>query len=105
VRPSLQGAALLLVIPAALGMEGWLHRVLVAAPAVILGRLSYSVYLWHWGALGIADWAAGGNRPAWLAIAITLSVVLSVLSYRCIEQPMLVLRRRAGSNMQERLLS
>jgi peptidoglycan/LPS O-acetylase OafA/YrhL len=104
IRTTLQGLALLLLVPAAIRMEGLLHRWLVAAPAIILGRLSYSVYLWHWAALGIADWAAGGNRVEWVSLAIPLSVALSVLSYRCVEQPMLRLRRLAGSNVAERLL-
>jgi peptidoglycan/LPS O-acetylase OafA/YrhL len=97
MRPSLQGAALLLLLPWLLNRTGWVRAGLTSAPALYLGRLSYSLYLWHWAALGAADRLAGGNRLAWLAIAVPLSTGLSVCSYHGIEQPMLGLRRRAGS--------
>jgi peptidoglycan/LPS O-acetylase OafA/YrhL len=97
IRPSLQGAALLLMFPAILGFESGVRRVLSAPAARLIGRLSYSLYLWHWGAFALADGVAGGNRPVWLAIGLPAAALLSAASYVCVEQPMLRLRRRAGS--------
>ncbi len=98
LRPSLQGAALLALFPWVLDSRGGMHRALCTAPARWLGRLSYSLYLWHWGALGVADdlYPAGGLR--WLVLAAPLSMALAALSYAFIEQPMLRLRRRFGSH-------
>ena len=50
-----------------------------------LGRISYSVYLWHWPiavALGI-----GGveRQPVWLVAGSALSLVLGTLSYQFVE--------------------
>jgi peptidoglycan/LPS O-acetylase OafA/YrhL len=100
LRPSLQGVALLAGLPLLLDGNGWLARLLSVRPAVFVGRLSYSLYLWHWGALMIADLAATQFSVAWTVIAATLSGVLAVTSYFLIERPMLSLRHRFGSHAQ-----
>jgi peptidoglycan/LPS O-acetylase OafA/YrhL len=62
-------------------------RVLASRPAVSLGNLSYSLYLWHWP---LIVFATVGWSPSLfhLTIAVMVSVVLSWLSYRFIEQPL-----------------
>jgi peptidoglycan/LPS O-acetylase OafA/YrhL len=97
VRTSLQGAALLLLFPVALAPEGSVGRVLSRPAALLIGRLSYSLYLWHWGAFALADRVAGAHRPAWLMIGLPAMAGLAAASYSLIERPMLRLRRRAGS--------
>ncbi len=99
VRPSLQGAALLWSMPWLLSGESVVHRGLRSAPARLLGRLSYSLYLWHWAALGVADWFFAGRRLAWLLVAVPLSLGLAGASYGGIERPMLAVRRRFGSQV------
>ncbi len=98
LRTSVQGVALLVLFPALLTREGPVARALCTRPALWIGRLSYSLYLWHWGAFALADWLAGPHKLAWLAIGLPLSAILSVASYTLIEQPMLRLRRRIGSH-------
>jgi peptidoglycan/LPS O-acetylase OafA/YrhL len=98
VRTSLQGAALLYIFPLLLESRGRLAQALSAPPAVAIGRLSYSLYLWHWGAFGVADRLAPAHGILWQAIALPLATGLSLLSYQCIERPMLALRRQAGSH-------
>jgi peptidoglycan/LPS O-acetylase OafA/YrhL len=63
-------------------------RGLSVRPLVWLGRLSYSLYLWHFAVL----WAVGINRPL---LALPIALVCAWLSYRFIEQPFR--RRRAES--------
>ncbi len=98
VRYTLQGASLLLLMPALITPRRAAAHALSWLPAVFVGRLSYSLYLWHWAALMIADWAAPANHAVWLVTAITLSAGLSCGSFYGIERPMLRLRRRAGSH-------
>ena len=97
LRTTLQGAALLVLVPAILRQDHPLQRLLSAGPALVVGRLSYSLYLWHWGAFAFADAVARPSSPAWLAIGLPLSAVLATASYWLVEQPMLRWRRRAGS--------
>jgi peptidoglycan/LPS O-acetylase OafA/YrhL len=102
-RYTLQGAALAVLVPALLAADTPLRRALALPPAVLIGRLSYSIYLWHWAALSAADaWQPAGGA-AWLAVALGLTVALSVASYAGVERPMLRLRRRFGSRAPARL--
>ena len=98
VRTTLQGAALLTLFPALLGRDHIVRRLLCTRPAILVGRLSYSLYLWHWGAFAVADALAGAHRALWLAIGLPLAVAGAGLSYWCVEKPMLRLRRRFGSH-------
>ena len=63
-------------------------RVLALRPAVFVGKVSYSLYLWHWPLLAYAtyefeDQLTNADRIGLLVLAF----VLSVLSYYWIEQP------------------
>jgi peptidoglycan/LPS O-acetylase OafA/YrhL len=63
-------------------------RLLRTMPMVGAGKLSYSLYLWHWPLLAIARASSGGEhsllRDLGLAIA---AVLLSAITYRFVEQP------------------
>jgi len=68
------------------------------APVQALGRWSYSVYLWHWPTLVALRFMHLESDVAWIAMAMTLSIVLGYLSYRWIEVPARVaLRTSTGS--------
>ena len=64
-------------------------------PAVAFGRVSYGFYLWHLPVLRWTDDRLIG-QPAVLRIglAMGLSLVATMLSYRLLEQPALALKRR-----------
>ena len=98
VRTSLQGAALFVLVPAILTPGTLVGRVLSVTPLLAVGRLSYSLYLWHWGAFAVADDLAPNHGLAWQAIALPLAAGLAVASYHGIERPMLAWRRWAGSH-------
>ena len=51
-----------------------------------LGRISYSIYLWHWPLVVAANYY-GRPEPAVEAAALLLSVLLGWASYRYVEQP------------------
>lgn len=72
---------------AAVGTSWGPQRVLRIAPAQRVGAWSYSLYLWHWPVLVLAEAQFGtlsGWTKLWLVVA---SVLLSVVSYTYVEQP------------------
>ncbi len=71
------------------------YRVLAVRPAVWIGDLSYSWYLWHWPLIVFATalWPGAG----WAAPALAaLSLIPAWLSYRYVENPIRFNRRIAG---------
>lgn len=72
------------------GGRSWLaNNVLAARPAVFVGLLSYSLYLWHWPILAaIRVYTASVHLAPMLAVAaIPLIFFVSWLSWRYVERP------------------
>ncbi|CAN5254833.1 SGNH hydrolase domain-containing protein [soil metagenome] len=66
-------------------------RVLKLRPMQAVGRLSYSLYLWHWPILLLALWSVApvtGHATLLGVAAILLSVGLAALTHRFIENPL-----------------
>ncbi len=63
-------------------------RLLSTAPFVFIGRISYSVYLWHWPVLSLRFYVTG-RAPTVLEglVCVALSIALGYLSWRFIEAP------------------
>src|SRR5690606_15084565 len=80
------------VVPAVLGAglvvaaahAGQRNHLLEAPLLRYVGRISYSLYLWHWPVM-----LFGGSEPAWLQLSTAFG--LAVLSYHFVETP---IRRR-----------
>jgi len=80
------GAAL--IIAAGLRGEHWVGRVLSTPPMVWGGKISYSLYLWHWPLLVFAKYyAAHALTSAQTAAVIAVTVAVSALSWRFVESP------------------
>lgn len=90
----------------ALGLLGFLHgkgannpivKLLANRPVLFVGRISYSLYLWHWPVFVLFRWTVGIDSPLQRAVAATIAIVLAVASYYLIETPVRQLRiaRRA----------
>ncbi|WP_395675289.1 acyltransferase family protein [Inquilinus sp.] len=80
------GAAL--IIWAGIGGDSLGGRLLGLQPLVFVGRISYSLYLWHWPVIVFVKYTT--NRalsPAEAGIAVAVSLVAATLSWRFIEQP------------------
>lgn len=88
-------ASAVLVAAAAVRAPSPLRPIIELAPIVYLGRMSYSVYLWHLPV--IAEVAEGHpDDPATVAaIAIPMTLVLAWLSYVLVERPLLSASGRA----------
>ncbi|MGD8199385.1 acyltransferase family protein [Ornithinimicrobium sp. W1679] len=90
------GTALVIVAGAAAG--GWgPERLLRARPLQWVGRISYSLYLWHWpfvaAAASVVGVGSGGPDAlpvAWGLGAVLVSVVPAWLSFRYVEEPVRV---------------
>lgn len=85
--PVTLGTAALII--AGRGSDGrWHHRFFASKPAVLLGQISYSLYLWHWPLLIFATLKLGrqttiAEKGGLIAFAVLLSLVL----WRWLEMP------------------
>ena len=71
-----------------------------AAPMVYVGRLSYSLYLYHWAVLLIAallGYGLDSHDPGLLAFYFIASFGLAAASFHFVEAPLLKIRKRFGS--------
>ncbi len=84
VPPSFGAAALI-----ASGVSGKTlsARILSLGPMVLVGKLSYSLYLWHWPVIAFAFYMFGPLSPGTGALCVVSSLVLSALSLRFVEGP------------------
>jgi len=64
------------------------HRVLALPPLVLVGLISYPLYLWHYPLIAFTKLHFGGSAPSSTLLAMLgLSAVLAWLTYRFIELP------------------
>jgi peptidoglycan/LPS O-acetylase OafA/YrhL len=64
-----------------------LQRALSSSVPVYVGRISYSLYLWHWPVSALFRWTFGFASPASKGLYVLVTFVLAVASYRFIETP------------------
>jgi peptidoglycan/LPS O-acetylase OafA/YrhL len=99
--------AFLVVAPAVFGDsgEGRVHRALAWRPAVWVGTISYSVYLWHFAVFAqVARWwdgapANGAEWVAWTLAIVAGSLVLGAVSHGVLERPAMRLGRRLSRRL------
>ncbi|MCB0351546.1 MAG: acyltransferase, partial [Bdellovibrionales bacterium] len=88
--------ALVPVIGTCLLIHGWsklkpndiIRRILASTPCVWVGKRSYSLYLWHWPVFVLMRWTIGLNTFYLYTAALLTTIILSMFSYSCIEQPL-----------------
>lgn len=80
------GAAL--VIWAGIGGPSLGGRLLSLGPVVFIGKISYSLYLWHWPIIVFFKYSTNrGPSPAEIAVIVAASILAATLSWRIVEQP------------------
>ena len=89
-------AAGAMVFHAASARDGVLRAVLASPPVLGLGRISYSVYLWHWPVFVLTS----AERTGWtfmtaVAVRIPATLALATASYYLLERPFLRQRHRS----------
>lgn len=62
-------------------------RLLRARPVVWIGRLSYSLYLWHWPVFVLMRWTLGLSEFSHYCVALAATFGLAMLSHRWVETP------------------
>jgi peptidoglycan/LPS O-acetylase OafA/YrhL len=63
-------------------------QLLSLRPVVFMGRISYSLYLWHWPLFSIARYVYGNDLDLVKTLALLLlSFVMAILSWRFVEEP------------------
>jgi len=80
------GSAFLIVS----GTSSWLNRKLLSHPfMVLIGLISYPLYLWHWPLLSSAKILHGTETLSTVCLlsALLVSLLLAYATYRWIEQP------------------
>lgn len=60
---------------------------------VYIGKISYSLYLWHWPVIVLMRWTIGYTETTHMIFAAVLSFSLAMLSFHFIEQPFQATKR------------
>jgi peptidoglycan/LPS O-acetylase OafA/YrhL len=81
------------------GPTAWLNRKLLASrPLVIVGLISYPLYLWHWPLLSFATVIAFGPVAASIRfLLVAVSILMAFATYYGIEKPLRTLDFRFDS--------
>ncbi|TGS16096.1 acyltransferase [Mesorhizobium sp. M2E.F.Ca.ET.209.01.1.1] len=67
--------------------QNWVNAALALSPLQWTGRLSYSIYLWHWPVIVYAGMLAPELTPIERLYCLALTLALSALTYHLIENP------------------
>lgn len=87
-RYSMQGLGLFLLCDALVLSRGYLSAILRSGWMQYLGKISYSLYLYHWLLYGLLDYYAGSwSVAARLSLMLAVSFLLASASYHAVEQP------------------
>ncbi|YCI05975.1 acyltransferase [Ensifer sp. D2-11] len=67
---------------------GAIGRLLGNPVSVFIGRISYSLYLWHWPVIVFLRYGLGHElTTGWALTAVAMSFALAYISWRFVEQP------------------
>lgn len=101
--PAVLGSAAILLGVHSRGALGIAGRLLASRVPTIIGRLSYSLYLWHWPLLALASACHTGPLSTPVRVGLVGgALLLSAISYRWIETPF---RRPSEATQPRRLVA
>ncbi|MFD2598051.1 acyltransferase family protein [Sphingobacterium corticis] len=70
---------------------------------IYIGRLSYSIYLFHWLAIPLASLYFRRFGLEWQLFVFAVTIALSLFSYYKVEMPFVKLRKKFGSNVKVKI--
>jgi peptidoglycan/LPS O-acetylase OafA/YrhL len=85
--PTVLGSLGLLGFLHGIGRDNLLVRGLTSRPALFVGRISYSLYLWHWPVIVLFRWTVGDAGVLHRTLIVLLSFALAIGSYYLVERP------------------
>lgn len=78
-------STLLLIFVAVHGRDIWLNKALSNPIVCWVGKISFSLYLWHWAVIVLMKWTVGLDSLWLKAAAVSMMIGLSLVSYYLIE--------------------
>lgn len=100
-RYTLQTVSFMFIIPSIIYSKRYslINRILSLPPLVFIGRLSYSLYIFHSSAYALVNAYITDQEKSLLHIVsgLSLAFLLAVISYTLVEKPVMKLRRKYGS--------
>lgn len=82
------GALFVIIAATSTSRERRWHDALLGNPLIVfVGKMSYSLYLWHWPVIVIFRWTVGLENPYALFSAALITLLASLFSYFLIERP------------------
>lgn len=95
---SFQGLGLFIIVPA-IGMASnpFIKNILSSKTLIFIGKISYSLYLFHWIAIKLGNHYFEEWSWNWQLFFWPLTLALSLGSYYFVEKPFVQLRKKFGS--------
>lgn len=87
IFPALGSAALILSVITKGSRRSWFDMLLEHPMTVGIGRMSYSLYLWHWPVIVLAKWTTGLETPWEYLWVLLVTMILALASWRFVEIP------------------
>jgi len=67
------------------GRRSGVQTLIESRPLTYIGRISYSLYLWHWPVFSLFRWTVGLSGPTTVLMALLLTFGFSIFSYQLLE--------------------
>jgi peptidoglycan/LPS O-acetylase OafA/YrhL len=69
------------------GYKNSVNDAISIAPLTGLGKISYSLYLWHWPIFAFINYITGDITPVQAVLAIIASLILAIATWHLVENP------------------
>lgn len=75
------------ILIACLSKDSQVYTLFTQRPVVYIGKISYSLYLWHWSILALSRWTVGVNKLT-IPLQLFLMLFMAIVSYHYLETPL-----------------